>query len=136
MESSARSADTAMEGSDDLEELEDAAYEFEDGVQSLGGDEAKEITTPTGGRKRKKDRHGVLDARGKKYRRAVSGKKWCLAHGKYEPVENFPSGSGQCAIGRRILQNLRKAAIAQGMQKWLDKVLADPKLLVKTVAAY
>ena len=65
----------------------------------------------------------------KKHQRGkiVKGKKWCRACMKWLPVEQFPAGSGQCAEDRKILQNLRNAAEAQGKARWFDSLQTGPE---------
>ena len=45
-------------------------------------------------------------------------------------------GLGQCGDGRKIIQNLRNDALAQGQGAWYDEVVSDAKKLAKFVAAY
>lgn len=73
----------------------------------------------------------------KKRGKIVDGKKWCKACQKWLAVENFPFGSAQCSDDRRIIQNLRKAAIAQNEVEWMDGLMSGPEeKLAKVVKAY
>lgn len=121
------------------EELDDCGSDAGDVDRDLDG--ATTATAPSGAgstadKKRRKPASTIADQHGSKRRKAANGKKWCPAHGRYEPLESFPTGSGQCGDGRKILQNLRNAAIAQGQQEWFENMIRDPALLKKTVAAY
>ena len=78
----------------------------------------------------------IVDDNGKSKKKIVAGKKWCPPCGKYEPVEIFPPGSGQCAEGRKIMQNMKNASITQGKEEWWEEICRDPKKLVKVVNNY
>ena len=57
--------------------------------------------------------------------------------GKWEPVERFPEGSGQCVTSRKIIQNFGKAAYAQGLWNWfVEKQNSDEQALQKLVRNY
>ena len=69
--------------------------------------------------------------------KVVNGKKYCRPCGKWEPVEWFPEGSGQCVTSRKIIQNLGKAAYAQGLWNWfVEKQNSDEQALQKLVRNY
>ena len=77
-----------------------------------------------------------MDENGKAKKKLVGDKKWCPPCGKYEPKELFPPGSGQCAAGRQIMQNLKNQSRAQGREKWWEETCADPKKLVRVCNNY
>jgi hypothetical protein len=72
----------------------------------------------------------------KKRHKVVNGQKWCPPCGKWLPVGDFPSGSGQCAIDRRILQNLKNAADAQGQLDWYEECISKEDSLQSLVKNY
>ena len=59
--------------------------------------------------------------------KVVNGKKWCKRCSKWLAVEEFPIGSGQCHEDRRIIQNLRAAADAQGKNAWFKALMTGPE---------
>ena len=69
-------------------------------------------------------------------RTTKGGKKFCPACGKWLPAENFPPGSGQCGDDRKVIQNLKNAAIAQDQLAWWNEVCQDPEKLKKVLKAY
>lgn len=106
--------------------------DFDDAASAI---QSSSAATSRGG-KRRAAASSISDEKGAKRRKAVQGKKWCPAHGKYELAESFPTGSGQCGDGRKIIQNLRNAARAQNQTEWIEGVLRDAAQLKKTVLAY
>ena len=78
----------------------------------------------------------IIDERGRCKKNIQNPKKRRPPCAKLEPVDNFPKGSGQCGDGRRIMQNLMAASVAQGQVVWYDEVVSDAKQLAKVVAAY
>ncbi|CAK0826858.1 unnamed protein product, partial [Prorocentrum cordatum] len=98
----------------------------------IAASEAKAEGDGSGQNKRLK----IVDDHGKAKKGFKGGKKWCPPCGKYESVEVFPPGSGQCGPGRQIMQNLKNAAKSQGKEKWWEEACADPKKLVRVCNNY
>ncbi len=55
---------------------------------------------------------------------------------KQLPLDQFPLGSGQCGFDKRVIQNIKYAAKAQGQEAWLAEQLACPAKTSKLVATY
>ena len=138
---------------DDLEDLpqeaddDDAGDGIEGSSDSDSGEVEGEGSPAVRGRKRKRKKKkakpkgkaagGKSKFDKKKRGKVVNGKKWCKACQKWLDVKNFPVGSAQCAPDRKIIQNLRNAAIAQNQQQWFEDLMGGTEeRLAKVVKSY
>ena len=89
--------------------------------------DATDKDPPSGGKdKVKKSRNKI-----------VNGKKYCRPCGKWEALDLFPQGGSACADSRRVIQNLGRAAEAQGLWNWfVDKQNNDESAFQKLVRNY
>ena len=123
----------------DLKDMDNGSEEQEVEGASGGEEQPDEGAAPevaSAKTQKKSPKVGIADGSGKGRKKVSNGKKFCPAHNKMEPIENFPQGSGQCGEGRKIVQNLRNAAKAQDQMPWFESIARDPKKLAKAVHAY
>ena len=118
---------------DELGDDIDGGKCFEDDDSQKSGNEGGKGSQ---GEPSKKGRGNVKDENGRSRRKVVAGKKWCPACGRWEAQSNFAPGAGQCAEGRRALQNIKNAAVAQGQEEWYKTQIQDPKAMQKMVKSY
>ena len=123
-------AERAAIGADDLEDIPEEADDENagDGIgetsDSDSGEEEGEGSQAVTEKKRKRKKKAKGKAKGKaagaknkfdkkKRGKVVDGKKWCKACQKWLDLKLFPVGSAQCTPDRKIIQNLRNAAMSQ-----------------------
>ena len=93
-------------------------------------------TTKKGAKTKGKGRLKVVNKFGKTKGNVKAGKKFCPACSRWLPIEEFPTGSGQCGTDRKVMQNLRNAAVAQDQVAWWEDTVKDPEKLKHAVQAY
>ena len=68
--------------------------------------------------------------------KVIDGKKWCRAHQKHHPVDEFPTASASCREGKRSIQNIAGAARAAGKKDWWYDTFNDDMKLKEAVRYY
>ena len=125
---SASDVDEMLEGADDMAD-DGLELPEEDGVESSATGGKKSFRGSSGAVPKAAPKGAAKAAAKGKRNKVVNGKKFCPVCKKWLPAEEFPTGSGQCAIDRRFIQNMTAAACAQGKDDWWKEVQAEPAKL-------